>query len=82
MDEFRREVDEVDSQIIKLLEKRSEMSKQIGAYKKQNNIEIIDKKRERELIENLQNTSSLDKNFIKELYNLIIRNSREIQRNQ
>ena len=49
-DELRDEISTVDAQMARLFCNRMEASKQIAFFKKENNIPILDKKREEELV--------------------------------
>jgi chorismate mutase len=79
---LRKRFDNVDKQIITLLAERKKLSHEAHAIKKKNNIEIIDRTRESEAIE-LRNSIALDKrvdpNFIKDVFTVIVMNSRRLQ---
>lgn len=81
--EYRKNIDRIDKQIIELLEERFEISKKIGKYKKQNNLPIKNKKREKQIIQrrikSLENTN-LKPRFIKKILKFILKESRTIQR--
>lgn len=47
LDEIREKIDDVDSQITDLFLKRMDLSDDVAAYKKQNNLPVLDKGRER-----------------------------------
>lgn len=68
--ELRKQINEIDDEILSLYLKRMNISKQIGQYKKEHNIPIYDQKREEELINNLLN--KIDNNELKENYKKII----------
>ena len=53
--EDREILDKIDNEIIKLLEERMKIIKDIGLYKLNNNLNTEDKNREREIIKNLEN---------------------------
>ncbi len=46
--DLRKEIDEIDDHILDLIAKRQEVVKKIGTYKKNNNLPIVDNKREQE----------------------------------
>jgi len=71
---YRKQLDKIDSQVIKLLEKREKISKKIGQYKKKNKIKVQNKSREKQILK------KLNKNYLKHIFKIIIRNSREIQK--
>lgn len=68
--ELRKQINEIDDEILSLYLKRMNISKQIGQYKKENNLPIYDQKREEELINNLLN--KIDNYELKENYKKII----------
>jgi monofunctional chorismate mutase len=49
--ELRNRIDEIDKDILRLLELRFQVVKEIGAYKKANNLPILDVNREKEVLE-------------------------------
>ena len=77
---FRLEINTLDQQLLKLLEHRMELSKKIGIYKKENNMQIFCRKRENYIINRLSLSSSLNNNFIKNIWNSIMSYSREVQK--
>lgn len=68
--ELRKQINEIDDEILSLYLKRMNISKQIGQYKKEHNLPIYDQKREEELINNLLN--KIDNYELKENYKKII----------
>ena len=81
--EHRRQIDKIDNQILKLLKERFEISKKIGKYKKQNNLPVKNKKREKQLLEKNKSKAkdfNLKPDFVKKLFRLILKESRRIQR--
>jgi len=78
--EWRKEIDEVNSGIMDFLARRTEFVKKIGEYKKENNLPITDCKREEivfEKIEKLAEEKGLDKEFVKELFEKIIKQAKK-----
>ncbi|MBP8016475.1 chorismate mutase [Candidatus Gracilibacteria bacterium] len=57
---FRKEIDEIDHEILRLFAKRLEVVREIGKYKKENNIKIIQGTRWQQL---LQDRKSFGKNL-------------------
>lgn len=85
LEESRKEIDNIDDEIISLLSKRKGVSKKIAEIKKELNKPIFDKDREQQILERLKDKSKekdLDENFIISLYNIILKNSRDEQKNQ
>jgi len=83
LNEFRKQIDQIDTKIVELMVERFQVSKEIGEYKKEKGLEIRNEEREKELILNKINTFKArnfsDEEFVKEFFELIIRKSREIQ---
>ena len=77
--EDRKILDEIDSKIIALLEKRMEIIKEVGSYKLRNNLKIEDKNREKSIIENLEKVINPEfKNIVEPIYNEIFKESKKI----
>ncbi|MDO5331378.1 MAG: chorismate mutase [Bacillota bacterium] len=51
LNDYRKQINEVDAKIVKLFEERMEISKSIAAYKKANNLPTRDPKREEEVLQ-------------------------------
>lgn len=81
MEKFRKEIDKIDSEIAKLLEKRFEICSEIGDFKSKNNIETEDKSREKEIIEKIERTDLKYRENIKEVESKILLESKKIQDN-
>ena len=67
LEEARVVINEVDKEMVELFKKRMAASKVIALYKKENNIAILDKKREEALIEKnlkLLNDEELEKYYL------------------
>lgn len=79
--DFRIKIDSIDKELIKLIEKRFEVSKEIGLYKKDNELNILDSSREQEVLrKNLSYmVESNKKEHIKEILEKMIRISKNIQ---
>lgn len=84
MDNLRDNINSIDNEILNLLKKRMEISKQIGKYKKDNNLPIFDSKRELLLIERLkkinkETDNQINEDFIEEFWNNIMFYSKKLQ---
>ncbi len=73
IEKLRNRIDGIDRKILKLIEKRADLAKNIGRIKKRNGLKISDSEREREVIENVLSSSNIDKDFLKKLFRLIIK---------
>ena len=82
IDNLRIEIDALDSQIVSLLKQRMKKSKEIGIMKSKFNLELKDFAREQQIIHKFTENSNLNKEFVKEIYKLIFKESRRIQKNE
>lgn len=83
LEKYRNQIDTIDHEILKLLSIRLRISKKIGNFKKTNGLKIVDKTREKVLLENILKKCSclkLDRKFIKGIYLFILDNSRKNQK--
>lgn len=55
--DLRENIDQIDSEIIQLLCKRFEISRNIGIFKKENSVQILDSNREEEVKKSWNNSS-------------------------
>lgn len=81
--QLRKKIDSIDTKLISLLAGRHAISREISHLKQQNNEPITQKQRERELTalhEKTAATHDINPHFIKKLFSLIIRESKEIQK--
>lgn len=79
IEDLRKNIDEIDEEIISLLEKRYKIVKSIGNYKKIHNIDIYDHKREKEIYLKIENKNIENKKEILKIFEEIIKISKEIQ---
>lgn len=83
LESARRNIDYLDTQLIELVVQRFKLCQEIGGYKLKNNLEVQDKKRELRLIkdkiEKFKNLGLDDEKFVKELFELILKKSKELQ---
>lgn len=79
LDESRKTLDQIDSQIVDLLENRMKISKEIGIYKLNNNLNTEDSSREDKIIKKLENKIAPEfKNSIRPIYSEIFSESKKI----
>ena len=79
---LRKEIDEIDKQLINLLSKRKEIVLKIGKIKKENKLRIEDKKREKDIIRRIETMSkkkNVDPTLAKKIIMLLIQNAKKIQ---
>jgi len=77
---WRKEIDKIDKEFFKLLKKRFEVAKKIGKYKIRNKIPIVNKKREKEIVDFWCKKTNLEKKFVKNFFILIFEESKRLQR--
>ncbi|MGN0444420.1 MAG: bifunctional chorismate mutase/prephenate dehydratase [Acutalibacteraceae bacterium] len=77
---YREHIDRIDAEIVKLFTERMEVSAQIAQYKKDNNLPVLDKKREREKMMSIRNmTPDEFKDYSPVLFDLIMDLSKSYQ---
>ncbi len=82
LDNWRKEIDKIDDQIIHLLAQRIEIVKKIGNYKIKNHIPPLDQKRWRTLLKSLIQKGealSIPQSLIKNIYTTIHEHSLSAQ---
>lgn len=82
MKEIRRQVDKIDSQLIDLLAKRLDLSKECGKLKKAQGHPVQDKVREAQIFMHVQHKAKelgLDPVYAQSVYVLILAESRSVQ---
>ena len=83
IENLRREIDETDTKIIRLLRQRFRIAVKIGKYKKIMGLKIRDFKRERQLLnrvaEKAKKQGIKDAKEIKKIFNGIMAYSRKVQ---
>ncbi len=83
MKNLRKQIDEIDQQIIKLLAERISTAKAIGKFKKEAEMPVYDKKREidiRSKLKKLSKKNGLSAEFINHLYTHIFIESANSQK--
>ena len=79
---LRRQIDEVDEQLLSLLAKRMHISQEIGTYKKEHNMPILQNKRYDEILDKrgkMGQSLDLDPAFISEIMKAIHEESVKVQ---
>jgi len=82
LEEIRKEIDKVDNEIISLLARRKSLSREVGRLKKTKNKPVFDKKREIELITQINEKAKelgLEEDFVVSLYDIILEDSKKEQ---
>ena len=81
LQELRQQLDEVDSRIGELYEKRMSICEQVGEYKIQAGAKVLDRMREKEKLQDVAGMASspFNKKGIQELYEQLMSMSRKLQ---
>jgi chorismate mutase len=79
--EWRTAIDEIDSELLRLLNTRAQLAVRVGESKKASGISVCDRDRELEVIERARagNQGPLDDAAIVKLFRRIIRESRRVE---
>lgn len=76
---LREDINKLDDEIIKLLDKRNQKALEIGEIKKKNSKEIFSSSREKFILEKIKNSGKFNKNITK-VYEQILIESKKIQK--
>lgn len=82
LNNLRIEIDELDNKIRELLLKRMEVSVQVGMIKKELNLDVLNLKREEEIIENIKKELQDSPYLVQylEIMNVILKTSKDLQK--
>ena len=81
LSEIRTEIDSIDEQIIELFKKRMDCAKEVGNYKKANNIPVLNQARENEILVAIEERGGEYGSYARLLYSNIMELSRALQHN-
>lgn len=82
LDQLRKKINKIDSDILKAFQKRRDISVLVGKYKIKNKLPIYQPERERVVIKNLSKLATdmkLDPKFISKIFKTVFKYSRSIQ---
>ncbi|MDY6059932.1 MAG: chorismate mutase, partial [Candidatus Fimenecus sp.] len=80
LEQLRSRIDEIDSQMVELFKDRMEIATDIARYKKENKLPVLDKTRERALLNKIAEMSGEEfENYSLRLYSQILELSRTYQ---
>lgn len=79
LSEIRKKIDEIDSKLLPLFLERMNLSAEVAAYKKANNLPVLNKGREREILDRVMKESGEMDQFSHRLYTTIFELSRAYQ---
>lgn len=77
LEQLRDGINKLDCQLMELLDQRFELVKQVGAYKKENQLPIVDNDRQKLILENANNFNNSES--IKKIYQQIFTTSCEVE---
>jgi chorismate mutase len=82
LDNFRQEIDGIDRELLKLLNRRTRVVEQIGRVKESMNFPVYEPKREQDVFRNVvdNNAGPLDGDALKRIFERIIDEMRSLQR--
>jgi chorismate mutase/prephenate dehydratase len=83
LDEIRRRMSETDDEIVRLLEERAELAREVGKLKQENGVDVYDPAREAILMAEFQKKAKdtvLPAEYLKAIYREIISACRELQK--
>ena len=81
IEDWRSEIDKVDAELLRLLNRRAELAVSVGESKRLAGLSVCDRAREREVIERArrENRGPLDDAAVARLFRAGIRESRRLQ---
>ena len=80
LDQYRKELDEINLDLLHLLEKRMEVVEKVAAYKLQHNLPILQQGREDEILHRMCAESKEENHpAVREFFSMLMRISREYQ---
>ena len=81
IDHWRKEIDDIDAELLRLLNMRARLALKVGALKQALNLPVSDPERERSVLQRLQdlNCGPLDERAVGKVFRRIIRESRRVQ---
>ena len=81
IEHWRREIDDIDSELLRLLNMRARLALKVGALKQAADLPFCDPEREQTVLQRLQeiNSGPLDEHAVGKLFRRIIRESRRIE---
>lgn len=80
---FRKNIDQIDSQLLALLTKRARVVEKVGIWKRENDVSVYDARRENKILKRVAdlNTGPLSNAAVKRIFQAIIQECRLFQKN-
>ena len=81
LEDWRKEIDSIDAEIVRLIDKRAKIARKIGALKAAAGLPVVDAAREDEILRNVAagNRGILKREAIIRIFRAVIGESRNIQ---
>ena len=79
LDEIRKKIDEIDSELVPLLNKRMECSLGVAEVKRAENLPVYHPGREKEILDRVEQTSGKYGSYVRNIYRSIMTVSRDLQ---
>jgi chorismate mutase len=81
IEHWRREIDDIDAELLRLLNARARLALKVGALKQAAHLPFCDPERERNVLQRLQemNYGPLDERAVTKVFRRIIHESRRVQ---
>ena len=81
IEHWRKEIDDIDAELLRLLNMRARLALKVGALKQAADLPCCDPQRERNVVKRLQeiNPGPLDERAVGKVFRRIIRESRRVQ---
>ncbi|HEX7332051.1 MAG TPA: chorismate mutase [Pyrinomonadaceae bacterium] len=81
IEHWRKEIDDIDAELLRLLNMRARLALKVGALKHAQDLPICDPDRERDVLRRLQeiNDGPLDERAVGKVFRRIIRESRRLE---
>ncbi len=81
LSELRTEIDSIDNELIDLFIRRMDCAKEVGFYKKENNIPVFNAEREKEILDTVEQKGGEYGLYARLLYSNVMELSRSLQHN-
>lgn len=72
LDNYRNQINEIDDQLIQLLDQRFSVTKKVGDYKRENQIEVLNQNREQQIIDKITGLNLTNEKEVLEMYKLLM----------
>ena len=81
IEHWRREIDDIDAELLRLLNMRARLALKVGALKQAQDLPVCDPDRERDVLQRLHeiNNGPLDEHAVGKVFRRIIRESRRLE---